>query len=54
MTQEEWATELMNQTSGVIAATLGIVVIIGIIALIIGIIQLIANWNLYKKCGRKG
>ena len=54
MTQEEWTTELMNQTSGVIAAAWGIVVIIGIIALIIGIIQLIANWNLYKKFGRKG
>lgn len=54
MTQEEWATELTNQTDGIIAAAWGIVVIIGIIALIIGIIQLIANWNLYKKCGRKG
>lgn len=57
MTQEEWATELTNQTSGIITAACGMIVIaiiIGIIALIIGIIQLIANWNLYKKCGRKG
>lgn len=54
MTQEEWATELTSQTDGIIAAAWGIVIIIVIIALIIGIIQLIADWNLYKKCGRKG
>ncbi len=50
MTQEEWATELTNQTDGIIAAAWGIL----LIGIIICIIQLIAEWNLYKKCGRKG
>lgn len=54
MTQEEWATELTSQTDGIISAAWGILLIGFIIALIIGIIQLIADWNLYKKCGRKG
>ncbi len=54
MTQEEWTTEFTSQSDGIMTAIWGTFAIILIIGLIIGLIQLIADWNLYKKCGRKG
>lgn len=54
MTQEEWATELTNQTNGIIAAAWGMIVIAIIIGLILGLIQLIGTWKIFKKAGRKG
>ena len=54
MTQEEWTTELTNQTSGIITAAWGMIVIAIIIGLILGLIQLIGTWKIFKKAGRKG
>lgn len=54
MTQEEWATELTNQASGIITVAWAIAIIGLIIGLILVIIELIGLWKIFKKAGRKG